>query len=76
LTVYPNPTNSLTSISSSNLIEEVLVYDGKGKLICKNHPNSLTTDVDLSLYESGMYFVSIQFIDSDITKIIRVVKTP
>ncbi|MFN5983944.1 MAG: PKD domain-containing protein, partial [Fluviicola sp.] len=76
LSVFPNPTNALTSISSSNIIDEVLVYDAKGRLIYRLNPNNFTTDVDLSLYESGMYFLSIQFIDSDETKIIRVVKTP
>ncbi|MFN6087065.1 MAG: T9SS type A sorting domain-containing protein [Fluviicola sp.] len=57
-------------------MDEVLVYDAKGRLIYRLNPNNFTTDVDLSLYESGMYFLSIQFIDSDETKIIRVVKTP
>jgi hypothetical protein len=76
LSVYPNPTNSLTSISCSNIIDEVLVYDAKGRMIYRLNPNNFTTDVDLSLCESGMYFLSIQFIDSDETKIIRIVKTP
>lgn len=53
---YPNPANSIVTISSKDIISNVRVYNVEGRLLYSGDINNLTTQVDISNYASGTYF--------------------
>jgi len=57
INLYPNPTANYFSISSSENVNEVTVYDYNGRLLLTIQPNSLNCNVDLSSFEAGYYQV-------------------
>ncbi len=65
LTVYPNPTNNIVSISNpgSLKMKSVNIYDINGRLILANDMTSNpygATNIDLSSFDSGMYLFVIK----------------
>jgi hypothetical protein len=63
--VYPNPTNGIVYIKTeSETLPEVRLYSIKGKLLHQIR----ATEIDLSGYPSGVYFLSV---DREIVKIVR-----
>ena len=57
INVYPNPTSGKLSVQSPNAqeIREILIYDSIGHSIGRFDPPSVSTEIDLSPYSSGMY---------------------
>jgi hypothetical protein len=76
--IYPNPTNSLVYIKSSNEnasdIEEIKICNALGKTVydIKNNSNSRIDSVDLSQLETGLYFINIRYRQT--YKIFRIIK--
>ena len=71
--LYPNPTRGILNIvSPTAVIEKIEVYDVLGRAITTKRPNLNVTTLDMSLYNTSVYFVSITTADGTITK--RVVK--
>ena len=66
--LYPNPADDLVHIvSSRKTIQQISILSNEGKttetfLVAANE-----TEIDLSTYEAGVYFVNIQFIDGEST---------
>ena len=73
IVVYPNPTNSITTISNlpvgSNLIQ---LYNTYGQLLYSIYCFTTQTDIDLSGYPVGVYFFKISNMDKQ--KTIKVIK--
>jgi hypothetical protein len=59
LSVYPNPSNDMFHITSSNAIDRAKVYDLQGSLILDFEQPGSTFDIDLSLSAKGIYFLQL-----------------
>ncbi len=69
--VYPNPTKDLLNINSpQSPLEQVMVYDLRGRLIHKEikEENVTETTLDLSRMKSGVYFIHVYTKAGAITK--------
>jgi hypothetical protein len=56
--LYPNPTKGLATVSSSNTLLSVELYDYTGRLISnQQNVNATQVQLDLSDVKSGMYLV-------------------
>ena len=74
ITVYPNPSNGLVTISYGNFEPtQIEVYDISGKLILtKENLNVSETSLDLSSASQGIYFIKISSNNQNIVK--RIIK--
>lgn len=60
ISVFPNPTHDILNISSDNLISDVRVYDGQGKLLQETRNiNALAYSCDISFYTEGMLIIEV-----------------
>jgi hypothetical protein len=59
LSCYPNPADNSLWITSSVDMEELFIADNSGKLLQKLKLNAGTTQIDTSLYPSGIYFIRV-----------------
>jgi PKD repeat protein len=73
--VYPNPSNGLFNLEYDNdtKLNQVNVYDGFGKLIMSLSEDDLKT-IDLTNYNSGVYFLEIITDNETVNKKITLVK--
>ncbi len=56
VTIYPNPTNNLLTISSKGSLKQVVIFDSFGKLIVTSN----SPEIDMSNLSNGLYFLSIE----------------
>ena len=72
--IYPNPSIGKFIINKSNIdLDKFEVYDINGRLILeKNTKNEIKSEIDLSNYQSGVYFVKL-FNDTSFT-VKRIIK--
>jgi hypothetical protein len=72
ITLHPNPTKDVVNINAKTLINTVTVNNVLGEEILNLTPNSLVSIIDLSVYNSGMYFVHISTENNfEVIKIIK-----
>ena len=74
--VYPNPTNNLLNVKFSNFQTqpmEVRLYDAYGKLLKVVPVNSEITQIDMTRYANGVYFVR-GVLDGRMTTVKKVIK--
>ena len=57
--VYPNPTNDKITIESNSSTNSFELYDLAGKLLLLNFTTTLKSDIDLSNFSNGIYFLTI-----------------
>ncbi len=57
----PNPTTGNVAIISNTQIKEIAVYNITGQLLYKNSLNDLNTQVDMSSFATGTYFIKLKF---------------
>ncbi len=56
--VYPNPSSGMVTISSSQNLESIKVYDCMGRLVySEKTPNSKSNEINLSFLKSGNYLI-------------------
>lgn len=56
--VYPNPTQGVVHMEVSNdQIAEILLIDITGSVMLQKNITEATTEIDLSLYPKGLYFI-------------------
>ncbi len=59
--VYPNPTSSTLTIALENLIaDRIRIWDISGRQLASANPSNSLTEIDMSRFESGVYFVEIE----------------
>lgn len=66
LTMYPNPSNGQTRITSSRVIDEMKILNITGHVIYRRTPKE--KNISLKLNQAGMYFIQITAGDEIITK--------
>ena len=61
-TVYPNPTNGMVSITSSELNSGAMIeiLDATGRMVSQSVMSGNQSDLNVSSLESGMYFVRVR----------------
>lgn len=58
LSIYPNPVSEkLTIHSESSVISNVQIKDASGKLVYTNMSTFSTVEIDMTAFETGVYFV-------------------
>ena len=72
LKYYPNPTSDLLTISYSESIFKVEVFDLNGRMIMNNDFNDATVELNLSHLSSGTYMLNIKTKDS--SQFVKIVK--
>lgn len=55
--LFPNPTKGQLTISGTEAIQQVLVYNSIGQLVMSQHANGASVLVNLSNLENGLYIV-------------------
>jgi hypothetical protein len=61
--IYPNPSNGLFNVEITNITNEkniIEIFDSKGKMIYHDWTNSKYSQIDLSNYTTGMYYIRIK----------------
>lgn len=72
ISLYPNPTSSLVNIKAENTIKSTELYDVQGRLIQINKEDSNEVVLDISSYNSGIYFIKVTTdVGSQIKKIVK-----
>jgi len=69
---YPNPVTDVLTVSYSNAISEIVVYNLLGQQVLIAKPNATQTQVDLSGLNTGTYMVKVT--SDEVTKTVKVVK--
>ena len=74
--IYPNPSSSTMNIGLPTLIDglKVEVYDILGKKVYADNLNTLSTSIDVSTWNSGMFLVKLSSDEGDISLNKRFVK--
>ena len=72
IVLYPNPTEGQVIISASRAIDVIFVYDLRGRLVKQHKVGELSSTVDMTSFESGVYLVKITSGEAQVTK--RVIK--
>lgn len=58
--LYPNPVTDILTIKAPNTINNIRITNIIGKKIFEKDYNGLDAKIDMTLYNSGMYFVQIK----------------
>ncbi len=70
--IYPNPTNGIVNLSlEKNNVQQITIFDTAGNAIINETAQFQNKTIDLSQYQSGVYFISIQTTDGVVTSKIR-----
>ncbi len=57
--VSPNPTNGIVNIESKSNIKSIELYDVQGRILQTIVENNMTSKIDISTKENGIYFLKI-----------------
>ena len=74
LNVYPNPSNGLIHVNLSDMENEsrIMIYNSIGAIIHNETVNTSDFTFDLTAYETGLYFITVQNSNQSYTaKVIR-----
>lgn len=72
VTVGPNPTTDIVTISVQQELEEVTLFDISGNVIFRSTEDSSTQTIDLSAYANGIYTILVSYEGKDyLQKVIK-----
>ncbi|MCF6241112.1 MAG: putative Ig domain-containing protein, partial [Bacteroidales bacterium] len=62
VSIYPNPTTGKFVIETNYYSDDldIIIRDNQGRIIKQMKPQSKNTDVDISTYSSGLYFIELR----------------
>ena len=68
VSIYPNPTNGKFVIETNYYSDDldIIIRDNQGRVIKQMKPQSKSTDVDISSYASGLYFIELKEKDKSV----------
>ncbi|GAA3604695.1 T9SS type A sorting domain-containing protein [Flavivirga amylovorans] len=72
INAYPNPVKNKLVLQSKKNISSVIIHNSLGKEVYKNRSSSINSNIDMSDFQSGIYFIKV-FIN-DLSGTIKVVK--
>jgi Secretion system C-terminal sorting domain len=56
--IWPNPVTTYFQFKSNNRIDEIKIYDCRGRFIKSERVNSMNGRIDLDLFSEGLYFAT------------------
>ena len=66
--VFPNPSNEIINIATENIPKSIEITNIFGQIILSiNKINSLTTTINLTNFEQGLYFFKVNFDDKNVS---------
>ncbi len=69
ITLYPNPTNNVFTVSSTvDMIRELTIYDNNGRAVLRQSINDFNGQVNVDNLTPGIYFVQMMTSDHIVTK--------
>ena len=68
VTLFPNPSSSMTHLSSVSEIKHILIYDQTGKTVRQLNPNSTEVNILTESLSSGLFYVDIELEDGAIER--------
>jgi hypothetical protein len=74
LSLFPNPTNGIFTITTNSVIEEIIISDAIGRMVHKQLVGKNSTQVDTHGLPSGLYLVRINTRDGIATRKIQVIQ--
>jgi hypothetical protein len=69
---FPNPVNDVLNLRAQSNIQNVSIYNMLGQEVSRISPNTVSSDVDMSALQTGVYFVNVTI--NDTTETIRIIK--
>ena len=66
--LFPNPANQQVTINTSMMTSSIVITDALGREILAVKPASLQTQIDVSAFAKGIYFVNIYSANGVTTK--------
>ncbi len=57
--VFPNPANENITIKTDVSGAEIIILNSIGQLVYKNNPDASETTIDISQFQSGLYFIQL-----------------
>ncbi|MCF6295059.1 MAG: T9SS type A sorting domain-containing protein [Flavobacteriaceae bacterium] len=69
---FPNPVNDNLNLRAQSNIQNVSIYNMLGQEVSRISPNAISSDVDMSALQTGVYFVNVTI--NDTTETIRIIK--
>ena len=74
ISLYPNPSNNIVNILSSNNIENIKVINTIGQTVFEKNIGSNYTQINTSDFNSGIYFIQVKCKNGITTKSLQVIK--
>jgi hypothetical protein len=71
-TYYPNPVKNIFTVSNTSVIDEVILISIKGETLLTQKINSLRSEIDLSNFSKGVYFLKVK--SGEAEKTVKVIK--
>lgn len=68
LELYPNPTEKILNISAGIPIESILLKDIQGRILEHKEVHNKATTLDISIYSTGLYLLTINTRDKSVVK--------
>ena len=72
LRIYPNPASQLVNVESTVEIIGIKVYNNAGQLVLDEQVKVFNHQIDVSGYDKGIYYISLETIDGPILKKITI----
>ena len=60
VSVYPNPSNGLVTVTAANIIKQVEVFDIAGKVIFTSNNYTNKCNINTTAFNKGMYIIKVQ----------------
>ena len=57
--VYPNPANKSFTITSTNAIQNITIYNALGQAVLNNSTNSNNVSMDIATLPNGIYTIKV-----------------
>lgn len=67
--IFPNPNDGNFTIVSDALINKVMVFDQKGRMVYSLEPDSKNISIE-GISSKGLYYISVYFIDNNIQPVV------
>jgi hypothetical protein len=71
VSLFPNPTSNEINVRSSMSISNISLFDNIGQLISLQNIENGTAKINTSNLSKGIYYVKMEFIDNNISTIVR-----